>query len=77
MNWQKRILIDPQILAGKPVIKGTRISVEFVMELLGGGWTEAEILKNYPGLQAADIQACFQYASALLHDEKVYPFAVA
>lgn len=77
MNWQEHILIDPQILAGKPVIKGTRISVECIMGLLGEGWTETQILKNYPGLQTADIQACFQYASDLLHDEKVVPFAVA
>lgn len=58
MNWQKRIVIDPEILVGKPVIKGTRLSVEFVIDLLAQGWSEADILRNYPGLIQEDIKAC-------------------
>ena len=61
-NWEDRIIKDPQILAGKPVIKGTRISVELITDFLGGGvWTEADILKSYPGITLEDIDACVRY----------------
>jgi len=73
MNWQERIAIDPQVLVGKPVIRGTRIAVEFVIDLLAQGWSEEEILLNYPGLQREDIQACLSYAGELLRAEKIYP----
>lgn len=73
MNWQERIQIDPKILVGKPVIKGTRLAVEFVIDLLANGWTEEQILDNYPGINRDDIRACLNYASAILHAEKVYP----
>ncbi len=58
MNWQDRIVIDPAILVGKPVIRGTRLAVEFIVDLLAQGWSEAEILRNYPGLTHEDIAAC-------------------
>ena len=74
MNWQERIVIDPSILVGKPVVKGTRLAVEFIVDLLAQGWDEAEILRNYPGLTRLDIQACLSYASAILRTERVYPF---
>ena len=74
MNWQERIVIDPGILVGKPVVKGTRLAVEFIVDLLAQGWDEAEILRNYPGLTRLDIQACLSYASAILRTERVYPF---
>ena len=73
MTWQERIVIDAAIMVGKPVVRGTRITVEFVIDLLAQGWTTKEILKGYPGLKAGDIQACLIYASAVLHAEKVYP----
>ena len=73
MNPEERIVIDPHVLVGKPVVKGTRLAVEFIIDLLAQGWAEAEILKNYPGLTHEDIQACLKYASASLHTEKVYP----
>lgn len=73
MEWQERIIVDPAILAGKPVTKETRLAVEFILDLLAQGWSEPEILRNYPGVSHADIQACLQYASDLLHSEKVYP----
>ena len=66
MNWRERIVIDPDILVGKPVIRGTRPSVAFVVDLLGQGWAEDEILANYPGLQRADPQACLAYAAHML-----------
>ena len=76
MSWQERISIDPEVLVGKPVVKGTRLAVEFIIDLMAQGWSEAEILRNYPGLQHDDIQACLGYASALLRAEKVYPLKV-
>ncbi len=76
MNLPGRIVIDPNMLCGKPIIKGTRLAVEFVVDLLAQGWTEADILKNYPGLTHEDVLACLAYASELLHAEKVYPVSV-
>jgi len=76
MNWQERIVADPKVLAGKPVIKGTRLAVEFILDLLAGGWSESEILQNYPRLAHEDIQACLSYASALIKSEKVFPIKV-
>ncbi|MFB3887586.1 MAG: DUF433 domain-containing protein [Thermodesulfobacteriota bacterium] len=76
MGWKERITIDPQVLVGKPVIKGTRLAVEFIIDLLAQGWSEAEIIRNYPGLTREDILACLSYASATLHEERVYPKAV-
>ena len=77
MEWQERIVIDPAVLVGKPVIKGTRLAVEFIIDLLAQGWPEDEILRNYPGVSREDIQACLAYASAVLHSEKVYPLTVS
>lgn len=76
MNWQGRITIDPEILCGKPIVKGTRLAVEYIVDLLAQGWTESDILKNYPGITREDILACLAYASAVLHAEKVYPAGV-
>jgi len=77
MNWRERITIDPEILVGKPVIKGTRLAVEFIIDLLAQGWSEEEILHNYPGLTREDIRACLRYAHEVLRTEKVYPLTVA
>ena len=72
MDWQSRITIDPNILVGKPIIKETRLAVEFIIDLLSQGWSNDEILRNYPGITLADIQACLAYASAALKSEKIY-----
>ena len=73
MTWQDRITIDPEIFTGKPVVRGTRLAVEFIVGLLGEGWAEAEILQSYPGLTRDDIVACLRYASEALSAERVYP----
>ncbi len=73
MSWQERIILDPGVLAGKPIIKGTRLAVEFLLELLAEGWSEADILRNYPGLTHDDLRACWAYACDHLKAEKVYP----
>lgn len=76
MDWKQHISIEPKVLAGKPVVKGTRLAVEFIVSLLAQGWTNDEILHSYPGLNIEDIKACLQYASEILHAEKVYPLEV-
>ena len=73
MDWPERITIDQNVLLGKPVIRGTRLSVEFIIDLLAEGWSSEEVMVSYPGVVAEDIQACLSYASAMLHAEKVYP----
>lgn len=73
MPLSERIVVDPQILAGKPVIRGTRLAVEFVLELLAAGQPESEILASYPGLTREDILACLSYASYLAHEYKAFP----
>jgi len=72
-SWQERIVVDPQILTGKPTIKGTRLAVEFIVDLLAQGWTEQQLLDNYPGITREDILACLHHASEMLKSERVYP----
>ena len=71
MVWQERIVIDPDILVGKPVICGTRLAVEFMVDLLSQGWSEADVVSNYPGLTGEDIRACLSCAGAMLKAERV------
>ena len=73
MTSDERITLDPAVLVGKPVIRGTRLSVEFIIGLLADGWSEADVLANYPGLTREDLAACLNYARDLLQSEKVYP----
>ena len=61
MDWKDRIESDKNVLLGKPVIKGTRISVEFILERLADGWSETKILESYPHLEKEDLQAVFAY----------------
>jgi uncharacterized protein (DUF433 family) len=71
-DWKSRIAVDSKVLAGKPVIRGTRISVEFILDLLANGWTIEEILKNYPQLKREDVIAALKYVAEILKEEKVY-----
>lgn len=75
MAEHPRILIDPEVLVGKPVIRGTRLAVEFVIGLMADGWTEADILEGYPGITRDDILACLAYARDTLSSERVFPTA--
>jgi uncharacterized protein (DUF433 family) len=77
MALPDRIIVDSKILTGKPVVRGTRISVELVVDLLATGWSHAQILASYPHLTEEDIRACLSYASELLHEEKVYSLKTA
>ena len=75
MTNTDRIIADPNVLVGKPVISGTRLSVEFVLGLLAEGWTEKDVFENYPGLTHDDLMACLAYARDSLSSEKVFPSA--
>ena len=73
MTYNDRIVIDHAILGGNPIIKGTRLSVDFILELLGNDWLHMEIIENYPGLENEDVLAALNYASHLLKTEHIYP----
>jgi len=72
MDWKDHIVSDNNILLGKPVIKGTRISVELVIELFENGWTEKTILENYPHLTAEDIKAVFAYVKEAMQHDRLF-----
>lgn len=77
MNWKIRIDTDPEICGGRPRVKGTRLTVEFLLGLKAAGWSEAQILENYPHLTEEDLRAVFAFAQALIEEEKfpVLPYA--
>jgi uncharacterized protein (DUF433 family) len=70
MNVQDYIVIDPTVLARKPIIRGTLLSVEFVVQLLAQGWNETDLQQNYPGITHEQIAACRQYAAGVLGTKK-------
>jgi uncharacterized protein (DUF433 family) len=72
MDWRQRIVIDPDVLVGKPVIKGTRISVELIIDLMARGYSKDQILEQYDHITADDLQACLAYASETLRSERVF-----
>jgi uncharacterized protein (DUF433 family) len=65
----ERITANREVLGGKPIIRGTRISVEFILELLASGVAEGEILQDYPHLTREDIHACLEYAAHSMKNE--------
>lgn len=69
MDWQGRIVTSPDTLFGKPRIAGTRLGVDFLLDLLASGWSEAQILDNYPQLKAQDLQAVFAFVRDCMKDE--------
>jgi uncharacterized protein (DUF433 family) len=73
MKWQDHIQTDPSVLAGKPIIKGTRLSVDFLLDLLAEGWTETQILENYPQLSSEALQAVFALSAEIMREESFYP----
>lgn len=75
MRIHDHIELNPEVLCGKPVVKSTRLSVEFIVGLLGQGWTTDQLLRNFPALTAESIQACLAYAAERLTAEKVYPLS--
>ncbi len=77
MKWQALIEANPEVLAGKPVIKGTRLSVEFLLSLFAEGWTQDQVLENYPQLTPVSLQAVFAFSADCLHDEQYFAQALA
>jgi uncharacterized protein (DUF433 family) len=75
-RFLQRIDIDPQVMTGKPVIRGTRIPVELIVRMLAQGIPDQEILQEYPRLEPDDIRAALAYAAQALADEDVFPLAV-
>lgn len=71
MNWQEHIISDSNILLGKPVIKGTRITVELILELLSSGWSEKQILESYPTITSESLKAVFAYLRDIVN-QKIY-----
>jgi uncharacterized protein (DUF433 family) len=74
-DWRERITADPAVLVGKPVVRGTRVAVKFLLDLVASGWSFDQVLANYPGLTVEDIRACFAYAKDVLAEERVFPAA--
>lgn len=72
-EWEDRIVLNPKILAGKPTIRGLRISVEHILRALSSGVPESELLADYPDLDPEDFSACLAYAADLVEAERVFP----
>jgi uncharacterized protein (DUF433 family) len=73
MAWREHIVTNPEVVAGKPVVRGTRLSVDFLLGLFAAGWTEAQVLENYPQLTAESLRAAFAFAAETLGEEGFYP----
>ena len=69
-DWRDRIVTDPDILVGKPTIKGTRISVELILGWLAQGWTHEQVLEAYPHITREDILAALAFAADLMREEQ-------
>ena len=72
MDWRQYIHADAAILAGKPVVKGTRLAVEFLLGLLANGWAEQQVLDNYPNLTPEALRAVFAYAAESVQHETLF-----
>ena len=72
INWKDHITTDKNILLGKPIIKGTRLSIEHLVNLFAQGWSEQQILENYPSLTNLDLLAVFGYLREYMQDGLMY-----
>lgn len=70
MDWRERIVTDPDILVGKPTVKGTRLSVELILGWLAQGWTIDHLLENYPSLCQEDVLAALAFAAEMMRSER-------
>lgn len=70
MNWREHIVVDPDVLVGKPIVKGTRISVELLLDRFADGWSYDDVLEAYPHLTREQVQAAVTFASELFKEEK-------
>lgn len=69
MNWKDRITVDPKVLVGKPIIRGTRISVELLMDRLADGWSMEQILESYPRVTRDDVLAAISFVTEVFREE--------
>lgn len=72
MDWRDHIHSDPGILSGKPVVRGTRLSVDFLLKLLANGWSEEQIFDSYPNLTRDSLRAVFAFAAEAARDERAF-----
>lgn len=72
MDWRQCIHSDPEVLLGKPVVRGTRLSVEFILGLFAAGWTEQQVMENYPTLTRDALCAVFAFAAECMREETLY-----
>lgn len=72
VDWKQHIICDPDVLGGKPILKGTRLSVEFVLELLAGGWNLETTAKNYPNLTEERIRVVLAYAAETFREDRFH-----
>ncbi len=72
MNWRTYIHSDANVLLGKPVVKGTRLAVDFILDLFAAGWTTEQVLENYPTLTHESLQAVFAFAAECMREEALY-----
>ena len=75
MQWQDYIVSDNQVLLDKPIIKGTRISIELILELFSSGWTEKQILESYPSVTTESLRAVFAYLRDCIQQELYFPIS--
>ena len=71
-DWKEFIYSDPNVLIGKPIVKGTRLSVEFILGLFAEGWTEQQVIENYPTLTTESLRAIFAFATDCMREESLY-----
>lgn len=72
MDWRQYIHSDPEILVGKPIVKGTRLSIEFLLNLFANGWTQDQVLENYPTLTVESLHAVFAFTAECMREEMLY-----
>lgn len=72
MNWKEHIHSDPDVLLGKPIIKNTRLAVDFLLDLLAEGWTKEQLLENYPSLTPESLHALFAFTAECMREEALY-----
>lgn len=73
VDWRRFIKTDPDIAFGKPVVRGTRLAAEFILDLYAGGWTDQDVLANYPHLTIEDLRAVFAFAADCAAEKQVRP----
>ncbi len=76
MDWRQYIHSDPEILVGKPVVRGTRLAVDFILRLFASGWTEKQVLENYPGLTSEALHAVFAFAAECMGEQSLFTVPV-